>query len=128
MGLDMYAFKRLPGKSEVSEADPYGEEDWEDREKQEELFYWRKHPDLHGWMENLYRENGGEEEFNCVNLELTSDDLKRLKRDIKNDNLPHTEGFFFGKSSDKKENDLEFIKKAEEAIEDGYEVYYTSWW
>ncbi|ODR91767.1 hypothetical protein A8M32_08600 [Sinorhizobium alkalisoli] len=23
------------------------------------LHYWRKHPNLHGWMERLYREEGG---------------------------------------------------------------------
>jgi hypothetical protein len=131
MGLDMFAFKRKIGKSEISEADPYGEEDWEDKGKvQEEIFYWRKHPDLHGWMENLYYEKGGDDDqFNCVNVYLTEDDLDRLENDIENDRLPHTEGFFFGKSQkEDNERDLEFVKKAREAIDQGYEVFYTSWW
>jgi hypothetical protein len=130
MGLDMIAFKRFPGKSEISDADPYGEEDWEDKSKNEEIFYWRKHPNLHGWMENLYYKKGGNAEvFNCVDVEITLDDLKRLKKDVENDMLPHTEGFFFGESSpEDKERDLKFIKKAKKAIKDGYEVYYTSWW
>ena len=37
-----------------------------------ELHYWRKHPNLHGWMESLYYEKGGTaDNFNCVNLQLT---------------------------------------------------------
>jgi hypothetical protein len=37
-----------------------------------ELYYWRKHPNLHGWMESLYYEKGGTaDNFNCVNLQLT---------------------------------------------------------
>jgi hypothetical protein len=128
MGLDMYAFK-IKHESKISESDPYGEENWANDEK-EELFYWRKHPDLHGWMENLYYAKGGDADtFNCVDVEITLDDLDELEEDVINDNLPHTEGFFFGKSSpEDKERDLEFIEKARKAIEDGYEVIYTSWW
>jgi hypothetical protein len=133
MGLDMMAFKRRKKEIEVniSDEDPYGEEDWADNnEKDEEIFYWRKHPNLHGWMENLYYEKGGDADvFNCVEVDLTMEDLDNLEEDVENDNLPYTEGFFFGESSpEDKENDLEFIRKSREALEDGYEVYYTSWW
>ena len=31
----------------------------------EQIHYWRKHPNLHGWMEDLYRAKGGAAEFNC---------------------------------------------------------------
>ena len=31
------------------------------RIEEEELHYWRKHPNLQGWMENLYREKGGQD-------------------------------------------------------------------
>jgi hypothetical protein len=32
-----------------------------------ELHYWRKHPNLHGWMEQHYREKGDSaKSFNCV--------------------------------------------------------------
>ena len=42
-----------------------------------------KHPNLHGWMERLYRTRGGKEDkFNCVNIQLTADDLQKLKADI----------------------------------------------
>ncbi len=34
-----------------------------------QLYYWRKHPELHGWMEKLYRETGGAaQSFNCVRM------------------------------------------------------------
>lgn len=71
MGLDMYAhyLHDAPAKAVDFEVENYGE-----------LHYWRKHPNLHGWMERLYRKKGGREDsFNCVNVLLTADDLDRLK-------------------------------------------------
>lgn len=98
--------------------------------REEEIHYWRKHPNLQGWMENLYREKGGEDPaFNCVPVLLTAEDLKRLKKDIEERNLPETSGFFFGSShDDDATDDLEFIADALKAIEEGYTVYYSSWW
>lgn len=123
MGLDMYAFKtKYEPEQPVDFKVPEGVEEFE-------LHYWRKHPDLHGWMENLYEAKGGKEQFNCVNVQLTRMDLEKLKHDINDKDLPETQGFFFGKSfGDEKEDDLEFIESALEAIEQGYTVYYTSWW
>lgn len=128
MGLDMYAYKRKTIETNSSEDDPWGE-DVESIEE-EEIFYWRKHPDLHGWMENLYYEKGGNaDSFNCVNVFLTLDDLDRLEDDVLNENLEKTTGFFFGESDpSRKKDDLKFIRMARKAIDDGYEVYYTSWW
>jgi hypothetical protein len=39
-------------------------------------------------------------------------------------------GFFFGDNSDEdyRENDLEFIRKAREALDAGLIVEYSSWW
>lgn len=95
------------------------------------LAYWRKHPYLQGWMEKLYYEKGGKgEEFNCVNVRLDEDDLNRLKEDVLSGSLPETTGFFFGSDSsdDYREQDLEFIEDALEAIKDGRIVLYDSWW
>lgn len=126
MGLDMYAYRVKKGM--VTEQVDF--EVPENADDQSELHYWRKHPNLHGWMERLYYDKGGKEDvFNCVNVQLTEDDLNRLERSVKNKNLPHTEGFFFGESQpDDRVDDLEFIKKAREAISEGDDVYYTSWW
>lgn len=105
--------------------------------EKEELAYWRKHPDLQGWMESVWvsrgRPNAHEDnpnEFNCIPLELTYDDLDALEEDVTNNKLPVTVGFFFGSDSDEyyKEQDLEFIKKAREALDSGLTVMYDSWW
>ena len=115
MGLDMTAYSKARATSK----------------KSRELSYWRKHPNLHGWMEQLYREKGGtEEQFNCVEVELTLDDLDRLERVLLHDRLPYTTGFFYGNSADEyyKRQDLDFIEEARADIKGGRKVYYNSWW
>lgn len=96
----------------------------------EELAYWRKHPNLHGWMEQLYRSKGGTaDDFNCVNVALTAEDINQLEWAVMNDELPHTDGFFFGASQpEDKADDLKFIAAARKALADGKTVFYTSWW
>ena len=123
MGLDMYAY----ATEKASSAEDFLELDHENRE---EIFYWRKHPNLHGWMEALYRSKGGtEEDFNCIPVRLDPSDLDALEATVKGDALPLTAGFFFGISDgSEKADDLEFIRKAREAIADGDTVFYTSWW
>lgn len=99
-------------------------------EETQELFYWRKHPDLHGWMHALYRERGGRDpDFNCAYLQLTADDLTRLQSDIMKKELPRTSGFFFGHSGPgDADNDLKFVAKALAAIHDGDLVFYSAWY
>ncbi len=125
MGLDMNAF--------ATKAKPQTEVDFSRKNFEEtELHYWRKHPNLHGWMESLYYEKGGKaDSFNCVPVVLDSEDLDVLEEDIRGGNLPDTSGFFFGQSDNGDEemkDDLEFVAKAREAIANGKTVYYTSWW
>jgi hypothetical protein len=126
MGLDMYA--QVRSTKPQTAVDFNTEEGAEDKE----LHYWRKHPNLHGWMENLYYLKGGKaESFNCVSVELDLEDLALLEKHVKERVLPSTAGFFFGNSQndeDEANEDLEFIKEAREAIAGGEYVYYTSWW
>lgn len=124
MGLDMYAYS-FHGITE-SEVDF----DTNNVTETTEIAYWRKHPNLHGWMEQLYYEKGGRDDsFNGSKVVLTDSDLDSLEQDIIDGNLPDTSGFFFGKSDGSEQNeDLEFIAKAREAIEEGKMVYYSSWW
>lgn len=94
-----------------------------------EIQYWRKHPNLHGWMEELYRSKGGEAMFNCEPMVLTLDDLDNLEDAIRSGRLPPTTGFFFGESDGSEQSeDLAFVKAAREYIADGYAVIYDSWW
>lgn len=126
MGLDQFAIKtKLKPSNEVD----FGEEVYNEGVEREEIQYWRKHPDLHGWMENLYFEKGGDRVFNCTPVILTLQDLDNLEEAIRDRALPKTSGFFFGESDDKRAaDDLEFIKDAREAINEGYTVFYDSWW
>lgn len=96
----------------------------------QDLHYWRKHPNLHGWMERLYYQKGGQKEsFNCAPVELTLDDLYILEADINYAKLPETDGFFFGQSyGTEAEDDLKFIQAARQAIDEGDRVFYDSWW
>ena len=123
MGLDQYAMARK-GESKTDE------EGYEYYEDSMELAYWRKHPNLQGWMENLWRVKGNEGEFNCVDLELTLNDLDNLEKSLDNEALPETVGFFFGADADDHyaEADREFIVQARAAIKQGYTVIYSSWW
>ena len=136
MGLDQYAY----AAATETQYDEY----WETAEmvdgdfvsakveKPREIHYWRKHPNLQGWMENLWREKGGDadQSFNGIQLELTWEDLERLERDVKDGNLPETTGFFFGEDADDyyRNQDLEFIKQARAEIFLGLRVFYNSSW
>ena len=138
MGLDMNVYKtRFKPSKEVDfteEIYPKGEDGYSDYDKPveavEEIAYWRKHPDLHGWMEQLYRKKGGTEtSFNGDTVLLTEEDIDSLKIAVLTRTLPSTSGFFFG-ASEQEINfaDLEFIEKAKQAIKEGYTIYYDSSW
>ena len=139
MGLDQTAIARKGEprtvKSEYTYTDHDGNEhkgveeylEWDDTI---ELASWRKHPNLQGWMQELYYEKGGEGEFNCVDVELTLEDLDALEATLDEEELPETVGFFFGSNADEHyaETDREFIREARAAIKKGYKVFYSSWW
>ena len=123
MGLDQYATARKGQPSKDEDGYTYYEDSME-------LSYWRKHPNLQGWMEELWYEKGNNGEFNCVDVELTLEDLDALEQSLDESALPETAGFFFGANSDDHyaEQDREFIREARAAIGKGYTVVYNSWW
>ena len=133
MGLDQYAYKT---KVKLSKAVDFGEELNKAAESGEQVYddfnYWRKHPNLQGWMQKLYEKKGGQNpDFNCSPVALTQEDIDNLAQDILDNNLPQTSGFFFGESirdREQEKRDLEFCKQASEAIKEGYTVFYDSWW
>ena len=117
MGLDQYAYSR-------------------DREQNPE-FIWRKHVKLQSFMENLYYEREGTdaEAFNCVELELTEQDIETLEELIAANSLPQSEGgFFFGHqwqdeaAEEYREQDLEFCKWEQAILETRERVIYSCWW
>ena len=69
MGLDMYAFITRTPVSPV---------DFKAPEDSQEIAYWCKHPDLHGWMAGRYFEKGGNDpRFNCRSMRVPADDIQR---------------------------------------------------
>jgi hypothetical protein len=137
MGLDMYAYAaaRAGQQNEFYESAEFNADskDFENLSvnKPREIAYWRKHPNLHGWMEKLAEKKGIEySTFNGVELELTYDDLEILELDVIAGTLPGTTGFFFGNDADEhyKEQDLEFIRNARVELFMGLKVFYNSSW
>ena len=141
MGLDMYAYvaNKANQRSEYYEGS-----EWDETQKQfvnpkvsapREIAYWRKHPDLHGYMEKLWQKKGmpgtgnTDADFNGIELELTWEDLENLEQAIIHNQLPRTEGFFFGKSYDENaDGDLAFVVSARAEIFLGFKVFYNSSW
>jgi len=140
MGLDQYAY----AAAKAGQQDAYYEDENYDKEDSDptkvseprEIAYWRKHPNLQGWMERLWVERNPDAEgetgdmFNGIELELTWEDLERLELDVIAGTLPATSGFFFGSDSDEhyREQDLEFIKNAKTELFMGLKVFYNSSW
>lgn len=121
MGLDQYAYIASKAQS-----------DWDDPSHQE-IAYWRKHPNLQGWMEKLAeKKNVQYDTFNGVEVELTWDDIDKLEKDIRAGVVAglDTGGFFFGKPSDDYyyEKDLEFCVNAKAECFLGRKVFYNSSW
>lgn len=128
MGLDQYAYVASKANAE-----------WNDSDKQD-LAYWRKHPNLQGWMERLWVEKGcpnidgesNDRSFNGVEVELTWEDIDRLEQDIESGAVAAlgTVGFFFGEASDYyyRERDLEFCRNARAELFLKRRVFYNSSW
>lgn len=135
MGLDQYAY--IASKAETDYDDP----------SRQEIAYWRKHPNLQGWMEKLWLKKQSipytqtdqfienvypSRDFNGVELELTWDDIDKLEKDIKTGKTAKldTQGFFFGRPSDHHyyDYDLDFCVDAKAELFLGRKVFYNSSW
>ena len=148
MGLDQYAYVAArSGQNgewwDGAELDPDTRDYRNSKvDKPRELAYWRKHPNLQGWMEHLWNKKRNAEgnpvvedaddmgTFNGVELELTWQDIDELEKAVKKRELPSTQGFFFGNDADQYyyDQDLEFIKNARAELFLGLKVFYNSSW
>jgi acetylglutamate kinase len=79
---------------------------------------------------SINKDIAGLSDFNCVPVELTREDLDSLEQALESNNLPETAGFFFGGDSDDsyRQQDVEFIQAARNALDNGQKVVYDSWW
>ncbi len=130
MGLDANAYKIHPDLLVNSQQQVNLDFKEMDEGSIIEIEYWRKFHHLQGWMERLYRQKGGSGEFNCQSVRLMPADLLQLALDAEL-GLAATAGFFFGNcewDEEHKNMVLDFCVKANQAITDGYVVFYDSWW
>jgi len=138
MGLDMYAYvaHRAGQRNDFYEGGDFDPDTHDFKNpavpKPREIAYWRKHPNLHGWMRQLWESKGNEGEFNGDELELTREDIDQLEQDILDGTVAGISeiGFFFGNPSDDyyREQDLEFVKNARAELFMGFKVFYNSSW
>ncbi len=111
MGLDMYAFKSKAKRATLTR---------KDRDELEEFFYWRKHYELNKWMNEL-----GKKKPVGLYLELEEKDINGLEMEMfaktlfesKDKRKDHDDEWII-------EQDKEFIRRAKEALSEGYRVFY----
>lgn len=120
MGLDMY----LTGEKFLmtdweNPANKVMEDGYRVKERHLELGYWRKHPNLHGYIVKEFAD--GEDE--CQRIELNQDDIKKILLAVEAGMLPHTEGFFFGESPSRDDPDPELAAWAKEQYEETVRIF-----
>jgi len=106
MGLDMY----LTGEKFVMSL-KLQEDGFRLRSKTLELGYWRKHPNLHGYIVQTFA--GGKDE--CQEIALGVLQLRAIIAAVKAQELPDTNGFFFGvsdSSQERMEEDIAIFEKS----------------
>jgi len=110
MGLDMYlkGEKFLP-TDWSDDSNNLREDGFRVESINLELGYWRKHPDLHGYIVQEFADGVDE----CQPIHLGEEDLEKIIKAVKGADLPETSGFFFGSSGDAgDQNTIEQLEKA----------------
>jgi len=113
MGLDSHVYS-VPLESVINDFD------FHDRHGSQELFYWRKHHDMHQFMKRLFISKGGDMKngFNCENIRITLDDILLLEQDMD----------WYDEEPSAFKRDLKFISEAKIALADNKALYFTSWY
>ncbi len=122
MGLDMYLTgERCFSRIDKSEGTLVGE--------RYSLGYWRKHPNLHGYIVNRFAEGRDD----CQEITLGTEQMEQILNAVQTDQLPHTEGFFFGSSAGREKdydihvftNAIRWLDESDEAYR--FVIYQASW-
>lgn len=144
MGLDMYVYRTKQDIPKVGTDGPAdalvpdekylvkGKFDYDKYSRLRskiEVFYWRKHHELHRWFRDIWQENGGKpasdffgDDFNGGDwVRIDADDLDTLEECVRNGIISDrwAEGFA---------NDMKFIRKARALLKKGWKLFYTSSW
>ena len=102
MGLDMYligqrCFTRDDGTTRQLIGERY------------DLGYWRKHPNLHGYIVREFADGIDD----CREIVIGELAIRQILAAIREEQLPHTTGFYFGESDGtEKESDLAIFSEA----------------
>ena len=107
MGLDMY----LDGRRFFMK-DKKDEDGYDIKTMNVELGYWRKHPNLHGYIVDQFADG----EDDCRPIELSVENIQQIADAVANKKLEKTEGFFFGISDESDERINEDLKIMGQAI------------
>lgn len=126
MGLDMY----LTGRKIKYTDNEKDDDGLEVNAVEVRLGYWRKHPNLHGFIVQNFA--GGVDE--CQRIFLTEENINAILDATQKKELPETTGFFFGKSQPEDDlNTIEYFTRALRwlnATPDGEGrrvIYHASW-
>ncbi len=93
MGLDMY----LTGEAFFTHEHPNRRvKPYEKERDVYRLGYWRKHPNLHGFIVQTFADGVDE----CQEISLPAERLKTIITAVQDRELPETTGFLFGTSED----------------------------
>ena len=117
MGLDMYLEGRKYLLSSRNDEVPT-EDGFRLREKILELGYWRKEPNLHGYIVQTFADGKDD----CQDIELFVEDLEKIREAVRNRQLIDTSGFFFGQSADPNSDDPEEREWAEQFERETIEI------
>ena len=127
MGLDMY----LEGERYASRYEARPQQDGFPVSKIVlEIGYWRKHPNLHGYIVQTFAEGNDERQ----RLSLGAADCRKISEAILEDELPPTTGFFFGDSDwhkEDKEDNAKMFSDAAQWLDDvdwTRAVFYRASW
>jgi hypothetical protein len=107
MGLDMY----LNGERYFMDGPPPPPGKPAFKAEIYQLGYWRKHPNLHGYIVQEFADGKDE----CQKIPLGEDELIQIMDAVKANELPHTTGFFFAVSegtAEERQEDLSILQTA----------------
>jgi len=105
MGLDMY----LTGRRSLRNNSRPEIDGHPVSAEEVDLGYWRKHPNLHGFIVREFAEGRDE----CQQIVLSEENIGAIIAAVDGNTLPPTSGFFFGTSDgSEKEEDLKILNSA----------------
>lgn len=119
MGLDMYLTGEKMFWEDFSNPEANREEDgFRVESLHVRLGYWRKHPNLHGFIVQAF----GDGIDDCQKITLDAQSIRNIISAIKGKRLPTTSGFFFGASNtspEQRQADVAIFEQALAWLEGG---------